>query len=206
MALAVATALLAIAAFWSGFITQSGFRRQLTADRRPFVFPWPESRRCEGPPDQERWPRTGFQHHRRRSLERDRWRRCGDRAHSPGGGRRNDRGPRRGGGQTKPQQRSSFLRYTDSAGTEWQTHFAFAGTIGLLASPQLRVDLVGAGATADLGEPQYNAEAWVNAPPAGALRWGATTRRSSDVGAWLGRGIEGIGRRIQNRWGSRPKL
>lgn len=99
-----------------------------------------------------------------------------------------------------------FLRYTDSAGTEWQTHFAFAGTIGLLASPQLRVDLVGAGATADLGEPQYNAEAWVNAPPAGALRWGATTRRSSDVGAWLGRGIEGLGRRIQNRWGSRPKL
>lgn len=63
-----------------------------------------------------------------------------------------------------------YLLYTDSAGIEWQTHFRYAGTVGLMANGTLRVDILAAGRTTELGEPQYNADGWVNAPADVAAR------------------------------------
>jgi hypothetical protein len=57
-----------------------------------------------------------------------------------------------------------FLRYTDSAGVEWQTHFRYTGALGLVKDGTMQVRILTSGTTAELGEPQYNADQWVNAP------------------------------------------
>jgi len=51
-----------------------------------------------------------------------------------------------------------YLRYRDSGGQEWQTHFRYR-------HPEpygLEVEIVEVGKTADLGEPMYNAEGRVD--------------------------------------------
>lgn len=57
-----------------------------------------------------------------------------------------------------------YIRYTDSTGLEWQTHFAYAGDMGHVVPGSLRVDIMATATTEELGEPRYNAEQWVNAP------------------------------------------
>lgn len=47
-----------------------------------------------------------------------------------------------------------YLRYRDSAGVEWQTHFRFRAVDGA----GYDVEVVEVGTTKDLGEPAYNAE------------------------------------------------
>lgn len=64
-----------------------------------------------------------------------------------------------------------YLRYTDSTGREWQTHFRYAGDVGLVVSGRLRVDILTSDTTERLGEPQYNAVEWVNAPADVRNRW-----------------------------------
>jgi hypothetical protein len=58
-----------------------------------------------------------------------------------------------------------YVRYTDSTGRGWQTHFRYTGTAGLIVSGTLNVEILVSDATDALGEPQYNNEMWVNAPP-----------------------------------------
>ena len=47
---------------------------------------------------------------------------------------------------------SGFLRYLDSGGTEWQTHFLYQ------AVPTIEVVVTEVGKTSDLGEPRYSPE------------------------------------------------
>ena len=54
---------------------------------------------------------------------------------------------------------SGFLRYLDSAGVEWQTHFRYRA----VPSAGIEVEVVEIGTTGDLGEPRYSPEG--RAPP-----------------------------------------
>ena len=63
------------------------------------------------------------------------------------------------GGQVNFNDARGHLRYIDSVNAEWQTHFRYR-TVG----STLRVDVVAAGRTDELGEPEHNADEWVNAP------------------------------------------
>jgi len=49
---------------------------------------------------------------------------------------------------------SGFLRYSDSAGEDWQTHFRYRDTVGAGTA----VDVLEVGRTSELGEPLYSAE------------------------------------------------
>lgn len=57
-----------------------------------------------------------------------------------------------------------YFRYTDSAGSEWQTHFRYSGERGIVQGGRVQLDILQSAATNELGEPQYNADEWVNAP------------------------------------------
>lgn len=49
---------------------------------------------------------------------------------------------------------SGFLRYLDSAGVEWQTHFRYRE----VPTAGIEVEIVEVGRTSDLGEPRYSGE------------------------------------------------
>jgi len=49
---------------------------------------------------------------------------------------------------------SGYLRYIDSAGIEWQTHFRFRD----VPTGGIDVEAIEVGRTSELGEPRYSAE------------------------------------------------
>jgi hypothetical protein len=53
---------------------------------------------------------------------------------------------------------SGYLRYLDSAGTEWQTHFRFRD----VPTAGIDVETVEVGRTSELGEPRYSPEGRAN--------------------------------------------
>lgn len=214
VALAAATALVAVASFWTGHIARSGIERQLSAQNRPFVYPWLESAWADHVKASplgsiKNLPiKNGGNGPALNVTGALYW------SGTAGGGISLEAGAMgeseaifinlgtKDTGDPNLNNARGFFRYTDASGVEWQTHFEFAGTIGVLATPALTMRIIGAGRTVELGEPQYNSEAWVNASPSQELRWGARPWRGQPLARWSRVRMESLSRRareLENR-------
>jgi hypothetical protein len=206
IALAAATVFVAIAAVWAGLVTRAGVERQIVAGIRPFVFPWLQPEwvahvKASEPGSSTELPiKNGGSGPAFNVNGGVYWTGTagGASAMEATALAANEESTVVVSGTHGPNFNNvrGYLRYTDAAGVEWQTHFEFAGTIGVLAEPTLRLRIVGAGRTAELGEPQYNADAWVNAPGSSELRWGAKAWRGGSSARWLRLRLEGLARRV----------